>query len=336
MKILIAGENRPWAIERSLARALQGLGAQVTLFDWWAAGAPAGRRRLLRRPMWPVAARVANRALLRAAPGHDALLVVKGLLVDGGTVRSLRHPGRPVVCFNPDNPWNRSVTSYSRTAEAAMPEWDAYLIWSRFLISRLYTSGVRRAEIMRFAWDPELHPYHRIDEAEEVEEIAFVGNFSPHREWWVRRLSDLPLRLYGPRWAQLAGELGPTNLRVDPQTPVGAGYAAAVARARVSLNLLDPHNCPGTNMRTYEVPGAGGVSCSTWTEDVEDLFPHGAIATFHREDDLRETLSRLMADPAERRHVRKGSHAVIQQHTFEPRARQILDLFADLGCAAVP
>lgn len=331
MKILIVGNDEPWAIERSYASALRVLGSTVDMFDWWRAGVPGGRRALGRRPLWPLMARRANRALIaRAAVDYDAVFVFKGLLIDEGTVRALRQPDRVVVCFNPDNPWNRAVTSYSPVAEAAMPAWDAYLIWSPFLVSRLYSAGCKRVEVLPFAWDPSAHPHLEVDCSGESAEIVFAANWSAHRERWIARLSDLPITLYGRPWAQPVKRLGRVRLKVEPQVPLREEYSAILARAKVSLNIIDPHNCPGINMRSFEIPGAGGVTCSTWTEDVETFFPNGAVATFRTEEELRAVIHWLRNDPTARAELRSRSHAIAARHTFDSRARQVLRLFADL------
>jgi hypothetical protein len=331
MRVLIAGEDQVWAIERSLLTAFGQAGVTCTLFDWWRAGAPFGKRALAKRPVWPALARRANRALLSAARDYDAVVVVKGLLVDGDTVAALRAGGRrPVVCFNPDHPWKPVPACYSPVAIRAMPEYDVYLTWTPALVSRLYAAGCRRVEILRFAWDPSLHPF--VGDQAETYEVTFVGNWSEHRERWIRALGDIPLRLYGPGWAKKLRARPSHNIVVRPDTPFGEEYAREIRSAKVALNLLDPWNCPGINMRTLEIPGAGGVMLSTWTQDIDAIFGSD-LPTFRTQAELRSEIESLLADGRRRNHVREQSHAIAEKHTFNDRAHFLAELFRELSGA---
>ena len=335
MRILLVGQFETQAIERSYATALANLGASVEPFDWPGAGAPRARRELVKRPilagLWPRIARRANRELVAVADaGYDVIFVVKGLFVDRSTVDALRRPGRAVVCFNPDNPWNRSPASYSYAGHEAMPAWDAYLIWSSFLVSRLYCAGCRRVEVLPFGWDPDANPYQATEPGAETREIVFAGGWSLHREQWIRQISDLPVTLYGSRWAEVVEPLGDTALRVEATVPYRQEYAKETAGAKIALNILDPHNCPGTNMRSFEIPGVGGVACSTWTEDVEGFFPEGAVRTFRTEEQLREQVADLRGNADARAEIRRRSHAIAERHTYRTRAEWLLSFFDDL------
>ena len=334
MRILIAGEDQVWAIERSLRTALADVGVTATVFDWWSAGAPLRNRAMAKRPLWSAVARRANRALLSAAVEHDAVLIVKGLLIDAETVAALRAGGgRPVVCFNPDNPWKPVPACHSPVAIAAMPEYDAYLTWTAGLVSRLYSAGCRRVEVLRFAWDPALHPF--VPDQAETHEVAFVGNWSEHRQRWIEALGDFPLTLYGHEWAKrLRGGRRP-NIAVRRDMPFGDAFAREIRFAKIALNLFDPWKCPGTNMRTFEIPGVGGVMLSTWTDDVDEIFGD-AVPTFRTRSELRDQLELLLADARTRERVRTRSHAIAENHTFSDRAHALLDLLRELREASSP
>jgi hypothetical protein len=332
MKVLLVGFDRPGALERSYARALSGLGADVRIFDWFGAGAIPLVRALNRRPAWPLIARRANARLLAhgRGGGFDAIVIFKGLLVDRETVEELRAPGTRVLCLNPDNPWNPSPSTYSETAQRAMPAWDAYLIWSESLVDRLYCAGCRRVEVFPFAWDPQAHPHLPVGPDEESADIAFIGRWSRHREMWLAHLSDHRVTLFGSDWAAAAERIGAREFRVESRAPYDDEYARETRGARVALNILNPHNCPGSNMRSFEIPGAGGVTCSTHTADLAHYFPAGAISTFRTPDDLRTAVDGLLSDPGRRTEIRERSHEIAKGHTYGARAGQLLALIEEL------
>lgn len=332
MNILLVGFDKPGAMERSYARALSSLGVDTEIFDWFESGAIPFVAALNRRPAWPIIARRANARLRHHCNrrSYDAIVVFKGLLVDRLTIERIQTPGRPVVCINPDNPWNRVRSSYSDVSHNAMPAWDAYLIWSKFLVDRLYCAGCRRVEVFPFAWDPQAHPYTMIEPADESNDIVFVGSWSRHREMWLSHLSDYRVTLFGTDWAAAAKRLGADQFQVDATIPYDRQYAENTGRACVALNLLDPHNCPGSNMRSFEIPGIGGVTCSTYTTDLAEYFPDDAIFTFQTPRDLRAGIDRLLSDPMRRTEIRQRSHAIAQRHTYQVRAADLVALLEDL------
>jgi spore maturation protein CgeB len=332
MNILLVGYDRPGALERSYARALSSLGVDNEIFEWFEAGAIPFGAPFNRRPAWPIIARRANARLRDHCSrfGYDAIVVFKGLLIDRLTVERIQASGRPAVCIFPDNPWNRAVTSYSEVSHNAMPAWDAYVIWSEFLVDRLYCAGCRRVEVLPFAWDPQAHPYAMIEPAEEANSIVFVGSWSRHREMWLSHLSDYRVTLFGPAWADAARRLGADQFHIEPQVPYEKEYADTTRRARVALNLLDPHNCPGSNMRSFEIPGIGGVTCSTYTPDLAGYFPDDAICTFRTPRELRSEIDRLLSDPMRRAEIRQRSHAIAKRHTYQERARDLVALIEEL------
>jgi spore maturation protein CgeB len=327
MKVLIVGNDGQVSLESSYRRALERRGSSTRVFDWWRDGTSLPRG-LAHRPVGGrVAVRGANRRLrkLAARARPDVVLVFKGLFVTAETVQAIRRTGALAICLNPDNPFNPSRTSSGPELLRAVPSWDCYFIWGRFLVDRLYAVGARRVEYLPFAWDPDLHP-HQEPSPEPRYEVSFVGNYSPHRERWLSSIADMDLHVWGNGWERVGPELRP---RVRGTAVLARGFSDIVRDSAVSLNVLDPWNVPGHNMRSFELPGCGGFPVSTATDELAGLFGK-ACALFRTEDDLRTLVRAALEDPQDRQARARAAHDRVRVETFDGRAAAILEVCDEL------
>jgi spore maturation protein CgeB len=271
-----------------------------------------------------------NRRLPERVRAHrpDVVLVFKGLLVDRDTVDAIRRQGPFVACLNTDNPFNPSVTSSRPQLRRALPSWDCYFSWGKFLVERLYSIGARRVEYLPFAWDPNRHPPGELSPTPSYP-VSFVGSFSHHREIWLSHLLDLDLSIWGGGWDRA----GPAvRAHVQGQAQTGADFARLVRDSAVSLNVLDPFNVPGHNMRTFEIPGCGGLELSTASSEVAGLFEVGKeILDFRTLEDLRALVSWAIAHPAERQDIAKAGHARAARETYSARAERVLQVWREMA-----
>jgi spore maturation protein CgeB len=323
--ILIAGTFEEWSIEHSYVRAFRRAGAHVETFDWWRDVLPEAPNLAARRYIWPLIVRRLNARLVKRARlvSPDLVLVFKGLHVTSETVDRIRRIGAAAFCFNPDNPFNPSVTSTSDQLRDAMPAWDCYFTWGRFLVDRLHSVGARRVEYLPFAWDPERHP-HREPAAPPRYGTCFVGNYSRHRERWLSAIADLNLAVWGPGWAQADRSL---RHCIRGGTLSGEPFSLVTSQSTVALNVIDPWNLPGHNMRTFEIPGCGGLQLATASAETAELFrAEEEILFFRTQSELREKVLEVTSSGELARSIADAGHALARSHTFDVRARRILDV----------
>jgi spore maturation protein CgeB len=88
----------------------------------------------------------------------------------------------------------------------------------------------------------------------------------------------------------------------------------------VSLNVVDDYNIPGHNMRTWEIPAAGGVMLSTFTPEQAEFFPEGEAAFYYRSpEEMDAIVSRLKADESLVRRVREAAAQIARANLYEHR-----------------
>jgi spore maturation protein CgeB len=110
--------------------------------------------------------------------------------------------------------------------------------------------------------------------------------------------------------------------------------AGIIARSRVALNILRRQNLPdGTVMRTFEVPGCGGISLSTRTEGALAIFPEGvASAYFAGPEECASQINCLLAHPEQARDLALAAHRIVSaSHRYIDRARGILDVYGEIA-----
>lgn len=154
------------------------------------------------------------------------------------------------------------------------------------------------------------------------ESLVFVGKCSAHRRRFFGELRQrsVPLQVYGPG----AGDwLRPWRSRRLNSRAVARLYASHA----VCLNLLQPGNTEcGLNLRAFEVPCAGGVSLYPRVPDLDRCFEPGEEVLAYRDAaEIAECIVPLLGEAERLAEIRRaGRKRVLADHTFEHRARRIL------------
>ncbi len=285
---------------------------------------PRARRARAEAPL----ARALSWQAARRSGSPDVVLVIRGRFLRARDVELLRRvAGAPVVNYYPDHPL------HGRLREGAflqsLQAYDHVLVWCSGLARQLEAVGLKHpAGVLPFGYDPELFSPAPRGTVPQFD-VAFVGSGSPHRLEWFRELSDLRVALTGPRWRRLTR--GTRLARgVLPGRHWGRGAARVYWSARIGINVLDPQNLIGHNMRTWELPATGRASVVTRTPDHENLFGAGGALLVERPEELRTAVERLLADPAEREAVGRAGRAAVQHGTWQARGRELVAELASL------
>lgn len=277
---------------------------------------------LLSRPLtWQARRRARPHAL-------DAMLVIRGRFLRRGDVELLKRAagGAPVVNYYPDHPLHGRLREPPFLG--ALSAYDLVVVWSQPLADQLQALGLRRRAVVPFGYDPRLYspPPAR---AELRFDVAFVGGGSPHRVRWVNELLGLRIALAGPRWGRLT-----RGTALSGAVLSGSYWGQDVARlywsSRVGLNILDPQNLIGHNMRTWELPATGTASVMTRTPDHAALFGAGGALLVERPEQLRPAVERLLADPDERQITATRGLEAVRPGTWRARGRELAQAIATL------
>jgi hypothetical protein len=317
-RIVVVGIPAKFGIRNSLVTAFRRSGCTVELLDlgpWspaWLVSAA------FRRPALGVGFRreFRRRADMLAEHGRaDLVLVFKGELLSRGLIDQLRlRFGSPVVCWNPDSPFDDSISNCGAGIPQTIRAYDAYITWADDVAERL-SAVAARVLVIPFAWDPEIMQ-PATGHGVAVGRIVFIGTGTSGRSALLHSLAHLHPMVFGNRWPKIEG--------VDIRPPIfGTEFCRIVGEAKWNLNLLRPQNERSHNMRTFELVGAGGSQVAPQTDDHRRFLSGDSLTALFQSKEELESI--LRSDPCERP---PRPPSLLKGHTYDDRANQAL---ADLG-----
>lgn len=314
MKLLVAGEDGPGALLRSLVPGLS-RHAYVVVTD------PAGGSSGLidsSSPLAGVRRRLGGRGVdgrflaAVAAERPDAVLVVKGRHLSGTAVNRAQAMGAAVVVLYPDNPFWR--TGDRRGAAGRLQAADVVVIWSQRLAASLEPVA-RRVEVVPFGYDDRWFE----PGTGERHGVAFLGTWSRRRDRFLAALAGLPLAVYGTGW------------RERSRIPAGAPtYEAAAGQvlggAAIGVNLLHPQCAGAHNMRTREIAAAGALQLTDVGTDGTPLRDGHSCVWFRAPEELRARVEWFLSHPEAARTIASRGRALVRSDSYTERADQLIDI----------
>ena len=317
-RIVVVGESAEAGLRGSLISGFQRSGCIVDVLDlapgnsaWFASAA-------YRMPMLGAKFRRDVRQqtdMLAQNGGADLVVVVKGALLDSRSIDYMRTRfDSPVVCWNPDSPFDHALSNRGAGIPQTVSAYDAYVTWAEDVAARL-SAAATRVLVIPFAWDLEImRPTAGSGEA--AGRFVFIGTGTPERSAMLASLAHLQPIVFGYRWPEIEG--------VNIRPPVmGLDFCRIVGEAKWNLNLLRPQNERSHNMRTFELVGAGGNQVAPLTGDHRRfLGDDGRTVLFQTKQELE---SIVRSDPSERP---SRDSSLLEGHTYGDRVRQLL---TDLG-----
>ena len=163
--------------------------------------------------------------------------------------------------------------------------------------------------------------FEHIASVEEKKQVGFVGNPDFIRARIIRQLAacGLQVDVYGHGWKKYL----PKHPQIDVFDAVyGTGFWEKLRQYRIQLNIFRPHNFGSHNMRSFEVPAAGGVMLAPDSPEHREFFePHQEAFFYQREEDIAPMCWELLASDTlsqVRENARRRS--VSEDYSYRKRA----------------
>ena len=313
-RMIIVGDPAEAGLRDSLVSAFRRCGCNVDVLDLGPWQPPWLASAAFRQPILGTKFRHQFRRHVDAAAeirSVELVLIVKGAFIDSHIIDYLRMRfDSPIVCWNPDSPFDTAISNRGAGIRSAIAAYDAYITWAHDVAEQLIP--IVRVIVIPFAWDPELMP-PTPGYGVAAGRIVFIGTGSRERYDWLAGLAHLHPLIFGDRWPAIDG--------LDTRPPVrGLSFCRIVGEAKWNLNLLRPQNALSHNMRTFELVGAGGTQVAPYTDDHQRFLGSDSQTVLFRT--RRELENILCSDPTEHspRH-----QALLKEHTYTDRARQLLN-----------
>jgi spore maturation protein CgeB len=327
MRILIVGSDEVWSLERIYKKHLRELGIDVELFPIQSYFYQYYYSHVVNKIFYRLGVssiiQKLNDQLLQFAVNFkpELIWVFKGMEITPGTINKLKQLGVLVVNFNPDSPFIFSGKgSGNKNVVKSLPLYDLYLSYDRQICNKIRNDFNLPSEILPFGYELPAGLQNEFSETKELVKMCFIGNADKYRIEFLKKVSSkIPIDVFGHGWDQAA-----VGKNITAAAPVyGNDFWKVLFRYRIQLNLMRPHNPNSHNMRSFEIPGVGGIGLYPDTPDHRDFFGEFGIAHLYTDvDDCISKAEKIFEwSTAQAQEFRLRARALSVQNGYEYSSR---------------
>ncbi|WP_114853261.1 glycosyltransferase [Brachybacterium sp. YJGR34] len=195
--------------------------------------------------------------------------------------------------------------------------------------SRTETAALRARGVDAHFVPNAFDPHRAVPTGRRRDELVFIGAGYPERSATLMELArrGLPVHAWGRDFSRHPVDRARTFSWRRP--PIAASREVPLERAyqihaegAAAISLHGRQN--GLAMRTFEIPGMGGVQLVD-REDVASFYEVGTeVAHFRDLDELEDLARRALVDPAWGERMREAGRArTLAEHTFDHRLEEV-------------
>lgn len=262
---------------------------------------------------------------------YDVILVFKGMELFPETIRQLKQHAVLTANYNPDHPFTfYAPGSGNQHIADSIVHYDVHFSYARKITEQLQQRFHTTAYCIPFGYNSNLAVPAANEGSKHAGRVLFIGAFDQERARYLDKLKSSLVDIYGePKWR--TRNLARPYLRKAYQNKAlyGTDYAEAITSSLGILNLIRQQNRleDSHNMRTFEVPGYGGLLVTQRTTEQCAYFEENKEAVFFDSvGELHEKLDYLAAHPAEVRAMKQAARnrSVSGGYSYDDRSRQLL------------
>ena len=262
---------------------------------------------------------------------YDVILVFKGMELFSDTVQQLKAHAMLVANYNPDHPYIfYAPGSGNQHVVNSIAHYDVHFSYAKKIVQQLQNKFNKQAYCIPFGYDERVHIKRDAAGSSFAGRILFIGAYDEERADYLNRLQCDILDIYGEAKWSSRNILRPLVRRAYRNKSLyGDDYTEAIATALGIINLVRKQNMleDSHNMRTFEVPGYGGLLVSQRTGEQTEYFKEDVEAVFFdTADELREKLTYLAAHPAVAEKIKQAAYnrSVLSGYSYHQRSKQLL------------
>jgi spore maturation protein CgeB len=330
-KILLIGSSHPAALELILSKELTGLGINNHVLGIQNIFLQYYNKSFFNKIVFRLGLSCIEKHLQEIIKqkviqyNPEIILVFKGMEITPKTLGWIKSRGIMVANYNPDSPFIFSGRgSGNKNVSRSITLFDIYFTYDKSIKAELEMIGVRTS-LIPFGFDESAFDFKELKEENEILKLCFLGNADKHRISFLNELAErgIEIEVYGENWA-----LKKLNSNIKVHGPLyGEPFWETLQKYAVQLNLLRPHNLASHNMRSFDIPGAGGIMLAPRTPDHETYFGENDQVFLFNDcaQAAQKTKEILMLTFNERNAIRNAAriHAAAQ-HTYLIRTKALI------------
>jgi hypothetical protein len=339
MKVMIVGSDKVYAIENFYVKHFRASGISVDHFTAQAAFYNYYQKSLLNKLIYKAGLstiiRKINQSFIQEVRKvmPDVVWVFKGMEISPSSLRKVKAMGVALANYNPDNPFIfTGKGSGNSFVTRSIDLYDLHFTYNLAVEKMLKERQGSKTAFLPFGFEISEDLYQDCAQQQEIVKACFLGNPDKQRATFIEALAErgISIDVYGNHWNRYVRHASVTIF----QPVYGDELWRTLRKYRVQLNMMRVHNEDSHNMRTFEVPGVGGIMVAPSTPEHLLFFKNGVEAFFyHDANECAEIISKLLAidiPAAEsiRQHARNAS--LQKKYEYKYRAAEALGVLKQL------
>ena len=346
MKILVVGDGHSAIHEVAVVEAFKQLGHQVESFYWQAYFSAANvlflQWRLTQHKflIGPTIKKL-NKDLIKKAVqfSPDLIFIYRGTHITSNTIIEIRRnlPNSLVYGYNNDDPFSKEHPPWLwRNFLESVPVYDIVFAYRHHNLDDFTKMGAKRVELLRSWFIPRINRPVRLswrDSNAYESDVVFIGHYEDDgRMECLEEIvkAGIKLRLFGPpyEWdhrlakSTVLKNFAPVRLIWNEE------YNKVICGSKIALCFFSKLNRDTYTRRCFEIPAAGTLLLSEYSEDLSSIYRAGKEADFFRDkDELMKKVKLYLNDRKLRDHVASnGFHRVKEDgHDVVSRMESVLE-----------
>lgn len=300
IKLLIVGSDKIFSIENYYVKYIRELGIEIETFNAQSFFYDYYQRSIVNKLIFRSGlSRIYKKinTLFRKKVEEfkpDVIWVFKGMEILPGSLQWAREKGIALVNYNPDNPFIfTGAGSGNQNVIDSISLYQLHFTYNLDIQKRLGDEHKIRTAYLPFGFDLSDDLFAECTTQQEICKACFLGNPDKQRAAFILALAQngIKIDLYGNNWYKFVKH---ENILSHPAV-YGNELWKVLRRYRVQLNLMRVHNENSHNMRTFEVPGVGGIMVAPETSEHKLFFESGKEVFLYKDvEDCIEKINYIL------------------------------------------
>jgi len=209
-----------------------------------------------------------------------------------------------------------------------LAEFDVIFSSDIYIKKVFYQLGAKRVEFLPFAYDPKYHLPKAPSGSDSIffsSPIAYVGTFGRLQKDWLCSIQHHGLKVWGNSWDSLSKQ-DPLRRCWTKGRGVGLEMWKAINLSSMTFNMCRVEHTAEISMKTFEIPAAGGLMLSNFTETQDTFFKDRVQALYYNNrEEANDLITFYLKRPELIKKIKQNSMMAIKRHTYQSRAKSVID-----------
>lgn len=265
----------------------------------------------------------------------DIILVFKGMELQVNTLKWINSKKILIANYNADHPfYYHGSGSGNKNVSKGLPYYNMHVSYSYTIINQIqikYPSIATR--ILPFGYEMENKIYEAIEHEKEILESCFIGTPDKGRKKMIEYLlgNGIKITVVGYNWEKFLAKH--PLLTIKPQA-LNQDLWKVIRQYRIQINIFRPHNEGSHNMRSFEIPAAGGLQLAPYSKEHELYFEiNKEIFLYSSKEDLVKKINQLLllsADEINKIRIAARKKSIEAGYSYAERAKQLANFLLEV------